>query len=412
MTRESGSRQQNIRRTNQALLLRAVLNEGIGSRTGLACRLGLTRMAISKLVSEQIQNGILIENEPGSSRSGAGRRSAELALSPDAPVVCGALIRRGELATLLTDLAGTPIATRRFRFQGLIEPENLRRVLREQYETLIRECARPILAVGVASAGPLNVPNGTVMPAGLFDRAETFNAVEFYARLSGRPVFLCNDATAGALCERLFGAGRQEDNFVYISTLNGVGAGLFLDGRLYNAGIGQNGELGHMSVNMDGPRCPCGGRGCLELYADPERILRGNPDYAMRNPEHPFFRDGTTLNFPRLHEYAGRGDPLALEILREYCRYLAFAVRNLGSQLSVGLVILAGVPGTNKVLEQTLCRQLEQERSSICPALRVAESGFGMDSPLYGSAGVVVEKVFDGTIEPIIRKNRTEETRE
>ena len=401
MTRENGSRQQNVRQHNRALVLRAVLNEGVRSRTELAERLGLTRMALSNLAGELLADGILTETESAPSRAGAGRRSVGLALSPDAPLVCGALIRRGELRTVLCDLAGTPLLREDFRFSGLIPPDEARRVLRGQYERLARDCGRPILAVGVAAAGPLNVPAGTAAPDGLFDRPEVFDAAGFYAGISGRPVFLCNDATAGALGERLFGAGRGEDNFVYISTLNGIGAGLFLDGRLYNAGIGQNGELGHMSIQFDGPRCACGGRGCLELYADPGRILASNPDYAARYPRHPFF-GGETPSFPELHRYAGRGDPLACEVLREYCRYLAFAVRNLGAQLSVGLVVLAGAPDAGgRVFERTLREQLGREQSAICPPLRVTESPFGMDAPLYGSAGIVIERVFEGLIDPV-----------
>ena len=407
MTRDRGSRQQSVKRHNRGLVLRAILNEGVCTRTGLARRLHLTKMALSNIVGELIGEGILSETGNTAPQAGAGRRPGRLCLSPAAPAVCGILIRRGELRAVTFDLCGRPLSGGVRTFSGRITPEDFCETLARLYREAAEGCGKPVLAVGVASAGPLNVPEGTLSPDGLFTRQHVFPAAEFFGELSGRPVFLCNDATAGALAERLFGMGRSEDSFTYISTLNGIGAGLFLDGRLYNAGIGQNGELGHMSINFDGPKCACGGRGCLELYADPDRILRQRPDSRERYPEHPFFAEGFRLTFPALHGAADGGDPLALEILDEYCRYLGFAVRNLGAQLSVGLVILAGAPGTrNRVFERILREKIERDASAICPPCRVVESGFGMDAPVYGSAGIVLEKIYGGELEPSVTSDR------
>ena len=406
MIKENGKRPQHLKQENRALVLRAILHDGIRSRTSIAQNLSLTKTALSHLVGELIEDGLLTQ-ETETQTGNVGRRTIRLSLAETAPVICGILIRRGELRVLLADLSGKPLFEKSHHFSGLIKPQVLQDTLITLYREAILCCHSSILAIGIACAGPLNISEGTVSPHGLFTYPYTFRVVSFFQELSGRPAFLCNDATAGALAEKLFGCVREEDSFVYISTHKGIGAGLFLNGKLYNADIGQNGELGHMSIRFDGKRCICGGRGCLRLYANADSILHADPSFRTDYPNHPFF-SFDTLDFLTLLQYAAQDDPLACIILDRDCRYLAVAVRNLCTQLSLHTVVLAGLgPGKKPVFSQALLKALNGIPTPVCPTSTIVESLFGMDAPLYGSIGIIVEKIFSGELSPLVPNERT-----
>lgn len=404
MIRQAGSRQQTIKKKNRALVLQAVLNQNIVSRAEIARRLGLTKTTLTNLVSELIEEGILTESEAISPEGGMGRKSIGLDLAENAPLVCGVLIQRGNLHAALANLKGEILTDNCCRYTGLIEPRLFREKLAELYRQTCGQARQQILAVGVSCVGPLNIVDGTLLsPHNFFTEPAEFPIVSFLEELSGLPVWLCNDATAGAVAEKLWGKGRGQENFVYISTFNGIGAGFYLENKLYNGEFGQNGELGHMSINFLGPKCACGNNGCLELYADIPTIVNGYRHFREYLPDHPLFRmeAPTILDVLTLID---AGDVLAMSILTEYCRYLAAAVSNLIAQLNVSLVILAGSPRTtSSFFEHTLAHMMNQ--NSLIGKYRqnlVVKSDFGLDSPLYGSAGIVIDKIFSGEFSPVL----------
>lgn len=401
MLKQAGSRQQTIKEKNRALVLQAVLNRHIVSRAEIARNLGLTKTTLTNLVSELIEQGILTESETLEG-GGMGRKSIGLDLGENAPLLCGVLIQRGNLHVVLANLKGEILTDSSYRYRGLIEPEQFQNKLAELYRQTLSQAKQPILGVGISCVGPLNIVDGMLLnPHNFFTEPFEFPITSYLEALSGVPVWLCNDATAGAIAEKLFGKGREEANFIYISTFNGIGAGFYLDNKLYNGEFGQNGELGHMSINFMGPKCPCGNNGCLELYANIPEIVCRYAHFREYLPDHPLFQiePPTILDVLMLID---SGDVLAMSILTDYCRYLAAAVANLITQLNVKLVILAGSPHTaNNFFEHTLTHMInEKSLMGKYQQNLVVKSDFGLDSPLYGSIGMILDKIFNAEIAP------------
>lgn len=407
MFHENGSKQQTIKEKNRALVLKCVLNQNIISRAEIARQLGLTKTTLTNIVNELIADHILVESDTvaaasSDNSSAIGRKSIGLALSPQAPLICGVLIQRGNLHVVLSDLQGTLLTDQKYSYDGFIDPEFFQNKLKELYFCARSQIDQPVLAIGISCAGPLNTVEGKLLnPHHFFSVPFEFDLVSFFSDFTALPTYLCNDATAGAIAEKLFGLGRNEGNFVYISTFNGIGAGFYLDNKLYNGEIGQNGELGHMSINFMGPKCVCGNNGCLELYTDVQKIIDEYGHFKEIFPSHPFFskRGNTILDVLTLID---DNDVLAMCVMTEYCKYLACAVSNLISQLNINLVILAGsLKTTNHFFEHTLMHMIN--RKNIIAAYKenlVVKSLFGLDSPLYGSVGIVLDKIFSGEIYP------------
>ena len=134
-----------------------------------------------------------------------------------------------------------------------------------------------ISGIGVATPGPLNNRTGVLysppnMPSWAHLPLRALFSQHYQPHQP--PIYIENDANAAALGEYLFGAGRGCKDIVYLTISTGIGGGIILDGKLFEGTRGTAGELGHMSIDWQGERCPCGNRGCLEYYASGTAIRR------------------------------------------------------------------------------------------------------------------------------------------
>ena len=184
----------------------------------------------------------------------------------------------------------------------------------------------PIEAVGIGVPGPsdplsgvlVNPPNLPGWPAGL-------PLGEMLRKVFGVPVHLENDANLAAVAEHKRGAGRGVKNLVYVTWSTGIGAGLILDGHLYSGTHGSAGELGHMVLDPNGPRCFCGMRGCVEAYASGHSIAT-----RAGRPAADVFRA------------AEAGDPEAGGIVEQAARMVGLGLLNLTNLIDPEVIVMGG----------------------------------------------------------------------
>ncbi len=134
-----------------------------------------------------------------------------------------------------------------------------------------------ISGIGVATPGPLDHRTGVLYsPPNMqsWEHLPLRDLFQQHYQSHQLPIYIENDANAAALGEYLFGAGRGCKNMVYLTISTGIGGGIILDGKIFEGTSGTAGELGHMSIDWQGERCPCGNRGCLEYYASGTAIRR------------------------------------------------------------------------------------------------------------------------------------------
>ncbi|MER5865096.1 ROK family protein [Kitasatospora sp. NPDC002040] len=250
-----------LRDHNTALVLRLLRAAPDGSsRVQLAEATGLTPQAISKIVARLLATTLVEEGGRGASTGGKPR--TVLRLRADAGFAVGVELDRREATVLLVDLTG---AVRHQVVIGRGLADELPRDLVELIANRIREAARTVpvggdlLGVGVGCRGPLDHANGVLhRPAGLpaWDNFPLRSALA--AELDGLPVRLDKDTNAAAL------ACAAPGHTAYLHLADGLGAGLLLDGSLYRGARTNAGEFGHQILQLDGPPCSCGARGCLE----------------------------------------------------------------------------------------------------------------------------------------------------
>ncbi|MEU8762099.1 ROK family protein [Streptomyces sp. NPDC048659] len=265
-------------------LLRAAGPDGI-SRMELAERAGLTPQAVSKITARLRAAGLAAE--AGRRASTGGKPATVLRLVPGAGHAVGLHLDRDELTAVLLDLAGERVAVRRAPLDLGAGAEPVLAAARAEVAALLAGCpggrpgGRPagLLGAGVAMPGPLDHRAGRPGRVTGFPEWDGFPLREELARRLGMPVVLDKDTNAAALGLAL--RPGAPDSFAYLHLGTGLGAGLVLGGAVLRGGRTGAGELGHQTVQLDGPRCECGGRGCLEVLCL-AALARGDLDGAAR----------------------------------------------------------------------------------------------------------------------------------
>ncbi|MFE6687968.1 ROK family protein [Streptomyces sp. NPDC057743] len=253
-----------LRGHNAALvlgLLRAAGEEGV-SRLELAERTGLTPQAVSKITARLRADGLVAE--AGRRASTGGKPRTVLRLVPGARHAVGVHLDRDELTCVLADLAGRPVAVRRAPLDfGAGADVVLDAVAHEVAALRAAADGPPVLGAGVACPGPLDHVTGVLRQVTGAPRWDGFPLRDALAHRLGLPVVVDKDTNAAAL-----GLGRAPGqggaSFAYLHLGTGLGAGLVLGGGLYRGPHTGAGEFGHQVVELDGPPCGCGRRGCVE----------------------------------------------------------------------------------------------------------------------------------------------------
>ena len=293
MTSDVGISIKGLKQKNLLLLLKLIATQPGLSRIDLAKITHLTKMTVTNIISELLELGIITEEEgPASRQPTNGRIPTPLALSSSAPKIIGVLIKRGLYQVVLGDLAGNILDSVTERTPQLEDAGHLLRILFAGVDTLRERARGPLLAVGISSIGPLDAPSGVLLNPPNFWGIENLPIVREMEKHTGLPAFLINDGNAGALCEKMYGSGKEIPNFLYVHLKYGIGSGLVLHNDLYHGNRGQSGEIGHSTINFVGPRWQCGLPGAVRQHHQRPQLYRPAapplPGYPNQGPRRRF----------------------------------------------------------------------------------------------------------------------------
>ncbi|MFE5819272.1 ROK family protein [Streptomyces sp. NPDC056479] len=272
-----------LRSHNAALvldLLRTAGPEGI-SRLELAERTGLTPQAVSKITARLREEGLAAE--AGRRASTGGKPRTVLRLVPEAGHAVGVHLDRDELTAVLCDLTGAVVARRSAALDlGAGAETVVARTVREVAE-LAGDGGRPgaVLGVGVALPGPLDHRRGVLHRVTGFPEWNGFPLRDVLARRLSLPVVVDKDTNAAALGLAVQGAAGAFASFAYLHFGAGLGGGLVIGGAVHRGVRTGAGEFGHQVVQLDGPPCGCGNRGCVEALCL-AAVARGDMAEAAR----------------------------------------------------------------------------------------------------------------------------------
>lgn len=386
-----------VRHANKVTVLRRIRHAAGGiSRAALAQELGLSRAAVSSIVNDLLDKGIVREGRLGRPRG--GRRPRLLTINPDYGLVVGVDMGVTHLTVVVADMAARVLADREVPWSINAGPTACLAEVQRLVRTLLQELqATPeqVRAYGVGVPGPVDQAEGAVrtppvMP-GAWDGYPIRRELE---QAWGRPVALDNDANLGALGEWAYGAGRGIDPLLYIKVGSGIGAGLVLNGEVYHGATGSAGEIGHTTIVEDGPLCSCGNRGCLEALAGGRAIAQQARALvqAGHSTQLALMAAPEALTAREVALAARRGDLAAQRILHRAGRYIGVALASLINLLNPALVVLGGGVAQTGDLLLAPIREEVQRRSlpALAQAARITAAVLGRHATAMGAVAQAI----------------------
>lgn len=241
-----------------------------------------------------------------------------------------------------------------------------------------------LIGIGVASAGPLNLPQGTLSPVNIpiwrdfpiIDRLE--------AIAQGSKVAFHGDALALAHAEHKIGAGRDLKNMLGMVVSTGIGGGLILDGKVFPGETGNSCYIGHHSINFEGRLCVCGRRGCVEAYASGPQMVA----IALENGVDPLIQ-----NFIDLAQAAREGNSIAIDAIDQGTKALSIGIVNFVGTLDINHVVIGGgVAQAGEIFWGPLQRHVENESKAIgfLQNIQLHKAELQRDAGILGAALAVM----------------------
>ena len=322
-------------RAQHTLMLLAHLREDDVSRAELSRRMGMSRSAISSIVVHLLDLGLVLEQGPGF--SSAGRKPTLLSLCSEAVYVWGVDIGARHLGVGLFDLRGHPLEQKSISHDVRQGPRATYAALEGLLEGLhFGALAQRSAGIGVSVAGPVDFRTGRIIDPPNMAGWDGENVVLALEERFGLRVRADNDANLGALAESR-GTGSSH-SLIYLKCATGIGAGLLLEGRIYRGVMGGAGELGHISINADGPVGRSGNPGSLESYSAGYALLERMRSHLPHLPS-TLYQDSSLED---LVHAARQGDPLAVRLVREAGDSLGIALTTLLNLFNPAEVVIGG----------------------------------------------------------------------
>ena len=391
--------QESLRQLNLSTVLTHLRQNAPISRADLAELTGLNRATITRLVRELIAHGFVRESGFQSLR--AGRPSILLQLDPDAGCIIGAEIEVKFGSVILTDLAAQILWRQEVDFGDSDEQEailNATAQLIRQALSKGREANPHILGLGMSLPGLVDVSNGVLLfaPNMCWSDVPVKQWLEDQFRI---PIYVDNKANMAALAESYFGSARDSDYVLYINITAGVGAGIVLNQRILPGASGLAGEVGHMTINPDGPKCNCGGYGCWETYVSALAVFRRVRESILAGAESPLaegIQDGfERITIPLMVEAARKGDRVALASFEETGYYLGVGLANLINIFNPQMVVLGGYVTQACEFLLPVIQKTVQERALRWPheAADIVVATYVNDASLMGAVATVYSQI-------------------
>ena len=296
------------------------------------------------------------------------------------------------MSTLALDIGGTKIAAGIVDANGRLLHHNRQPTPRsadpdEVWAAAQRTIAEALAAaggvvdrVGISSAGPIHLPDGTISPVNI-GAWRGFPIVQrVAAAVPGVPVRLAGDGLCMALGEQWRGAGQGAAFMLGMVVSTGIGGGLVLDGAPYSGRTGNAGHVGHTVVDLDGPPCSCGGRGCVEAIASGPHLVSWARSQGWSG-----------VDAKALATAAADGNPLALNAFRRGARAVAAMIASVAATCDLDLVVIGGgVANAGPVLFEPLREALSDYAGlDFLARLRVVPAELGGEAGLIGAAALL-----------------------
>ena len=256
-----------------------------------------------------------------------------------------------------------------------------------------------ICAIGMGAAGISNPEAGILFSSPNLPGLRNVLMRDIMQEKLGKKTFLINDANAAALGEFYFGAARGAHNFIYITLSTGIGGGIVLDDKIYTGAIGAAGEVGHMTIDDNGPICNCGNKGCWEMLASATALAREARHRIKEGVKTSILEyaegDIEKVTAQIIHSAAEQGDRLAKKLITRTGYYVGVGLANLINIFNPELIVIGGGLSNigDMLLEPAFKTAGERAYKEAFQAVRFASAQLGRNSGVLGAAAFALQEI-------------------
>jgi glucokinase-like ROK family protein len=391
---------------NELHVLRFIHGKKTYSRAAMGKHLELSPASMSAIVNRLIEKGLVVE--AGHVRSSLGRKPVSLAIRGDIAHIVGIDIGSFFLRVVITNMQGTIL----YRAQTETQISQGRKDVLERTFKLIYKAIQEsgiakesIKGIGLCHSGVIDSETGVVLSFPRPGQMAEWKNIPLRDMLEDEfqvPCLLEDSVRAIATAEKLFGLGTELSDFVYIDVGMGVGAGMFLDGKLYRGSGGNAGEFGHITIDEHGVLCSCGNTGCLETVASCAAIIQSVKKALEMGVDSKIREwvgeDMERVSIELIAQAAMENDSLAFRVLLEAASQIAIGLADLVNLLNPSVLIFGGAlfrAAPQFLLDpmRNVIKQRSLEKSANEVVLKV--STLGSEAGALGAASLISWKILE-----------------
>ena len=251
-----------------------------------------------------------------------------------------------------------------------------------------------IIGVGLGSPGLVDKKGETILFSPNLPRWRNIPIKRMVSERFSVPCVLENDANAAAWGEKWVGAGKEAYSLVMLTLGTGIGGGIVINNRLWRGVNNVAAEIGHMVIQMDGPKCSCGNYGCIEAYASATAMVRRFKE-SLKSGVPSSLKDTGEITAKMINDAAFQGDKASLDVINETGHYLGVALVNIMHVLNPEVIVLTGgMIGSGDLLMNPI-KQVIKEKAFEASAkeTKIVFSQLGNDAGIIGAAGCLLNEL-------------------
>ena len=343
----SGRNLADVKLINRGVIFRTIRDANFISRAELAKKSGLNPATVTHIVRELIDQGLI--EDTGNTKSQGGRPSSLLQVRSEAGYVIAVHLDRYFMRAMITNLnLGERVESELVATRSTSSSEINISSLLDLIDGLIKKSGIDIsklLGIGICSPGPLDSKKGILLSPPNFPGWPDTPIRKLVQDRFHLHTFLDQNANACAYAEKLFGEDRESDNFVFILAETGLSGGIFIEGDVYRGETDIAGEIGHTTIDFNGPQCSCGNYGCLELYASPQAVEQYVSDQiksGRKSSVCPDRKAAEAVSFEDITVEARKNDPVCLEAIGAMTKAFSIGVANIINTFDPSAVVIGG----------------------------------------------------------------------
>ncbi len=346
---------------------------------------------IMRITNEFIESGFVKITGKGISKG--GKPPETLQVIPESRYFAGVDLSDSTITSVILDLKGNIVSKNNISVDNNMKNNKVINMAAEILDVLIKESEidrSKLYGVGIGVPGIVDPARGVANSQSL--GLEDFDIGRYFRDYFAIESFVENTPKAAAVAEHWYGSGRGYDNFIMLAFGRGIGSAMMVNGEIYRGMHNMSGEFGHMVVDLDGPLCHCGKKGCLETVASSSAIER-QARQLLQEGFSSIMRKMTgevpeSVSAQIVMAAAEQGDTIALMIAEKAIKYIVLGIENLVSLLDINYIVLSG-----RILKQSpwflaeIEKGLQKSKTHFQGGnVKLALSKLGNDAAAIGAA--------------------------